>query len=521
MKNFRLSSLELTRNQQNIVNMAASIVTIGVTTAISFFLSPYIVSKLGAEANGFVNLANNFISYATIARQALNSMGSRFIMISYYNGEIEKARKYYSSLFVGDLVLSAIFLVLGFICVWKLEVILNISPDLVYDVKILFALLFANFIISTAITVWSIAPYVANKLFLTSIRSAQAALFRALIIVVLFSAFNAKVYYLAAGTLISGFFSYCYDFHYKRKLLPEFRIKKTDFSMSAIKELVSSGIWNSVSSLGSTFVNGLDLLITNLFVGATPMGVLSIAKTMPAFVSNLNEQIATVFTPSMIMDYANGNRDAIVKTVKQSSKMISVICTIPLAFLVVYGGDFYSLWQPTQDAKILQILSIITIAGRFIFSGMQPLFNIFTVVNKVKENSIVMLVTGVLSTVATFFLVKYTSLGVYAVAGVSVIFCAIKNIAFVIPFSAKYLGIKKSSFYFTLVPSVMCTAILCAIGYLFRMFVSCDSWFRMILVAAAFSIAGFIVTSYVVLNKEERTVLFGKINGVIRKIIKR
>lgn len=512
-----LVNLELTRNQQNLINTGATAVTMFVTVCIGFFLSPYIVAKLGAEANAFVALANNFISYAMIARQALDSMGSRFIMIAYYNGEIEKARKYYSSLFIGDLVLAGVFLILGFLCILKLELIIDISDNLVYDVKMLFSLLFANFVISTAVTVWSIAPYVVNKLYLSSIRTAQASLIRAVVIVLMFSVFNVKVYFIAVGTLIAGLINYCYDFHYKKKLLKEFRIRKEDFSKEAIKELLSSGIWNSVSSLGATFTNGLDLLITNLFVGATPMGVLSIAKTMPGFINTLNEQIATVFTPSMIIDYAKDDKIAIVKTIKQSSRIISVICTIPLAFLVVYGSEFYSLWQPTQDAKVLQTLSIITIAGRFLFSGMQPLFNIFTVVNKVKQNSIVMLVTGVITMVVTFILVKFTSLGVYAVVSVSVIGCAIKNLVFVIPFSAKYLGIKKSSFFYTILPSVGCTLILCGIGFVFKIVFKCNTWISMILVAGLFAIVGFEVSSLVVLNKEERKLLFEKLLKVIKR----
>ena len=41
--------------------------------------------------------------------------------MSYHKGEFEKANKYYSSLFYGDLFLGIVFSVISALCVWKLE----------------------------------------------------------------------------------------------------------------------------------------------------------------------------------------------------------------------------------------------------------------------------------------------------------------------------------------------------------------------------------------------------------------
>ena len=120
--------LELSRNQQTIINITAAVLNMLVTTLISFVLSPYIVSTLGVEANGFVGLAQNFITYAALISTALNSMGSRFMMMAYYNDEHDKFRRYYSSLLFADLLLAVTFGILGGLCVWKLEVLLDTYP---------------------------------------------------------------------------------------------------------------------------------------------------------------------------------------------------------------------------------------------------------------------------------------------------------------------------------------------------------------------------------------------------------
>ena len=60
-------------SKQLTINMIANFVNFGISLCISFFLSPYIVRTIGVEANGFITLANNFVSYTSLITIALNS----------------------------------------------------------------------------------------------------------------------------------------------------------------------------------------------------------------------------------------------------------------------------------------------------------------------------------------------------------------------------------------------------------------------------------------------------------------
>lgn len=66
--------------------------------------------------------------------------------------------------------------------------------------------------------------------------------------------------------------------HYMKKLTPWVKIERRLFSLSAVKELVGVGIWNSVNQLSQLLLTGFDLLIANVFIGSAEMGILSIAK---------------------------------------------------------------------------------------------------------------------------------------------------------------------------------------------------------------------------------------------------
>lgn len=506
-----LVDLELNSNIQLMVNLAANILAFVVTLGISFFLSPYITKHLGAEANGFVTLANNFVSYATLVKTALNAMGSRYIIVAYHRGEIDKANRYYSSLFYGDLVIGILSLILGVSIVYYLESIINIPIKLVSDVKILFLLVFLNFSFNTVTAVFSSAPYIKNKIYLQSLRDIQCNVTRAILLIVLFTFFSAKTFFLGIATVVSGGILIAYNIYYKQKLVPELRVNKKDFSFHTIKELVSQGVWNSISSLGTMLLSSFDLLITNLYIGANEMGVLSVAKSMPGMIAGMGSTLASVFFSEMSIDYAKDDMSALSKTVEKSCMIIGAIVTIPLAYLIVFGDDFYALWQPTLDSDRLQFLSILTCAGFILCAGCNSISTIFTITLHVKQSAISVLVSGIISTFVTLVLVSTTDLGIYAVAGVSTIVDTIRNIFYIIPTATKYIGLKKTAFYPVVLKSVSSTVVLCVLGFFIKRFFICDSWSMLFIIAAIFGIMGLIINFMIVLNKSAREELLKNI----------
>lgn len=116
--------------------------------------------------------------------------------------------------------------------------------------------------------------------------------------------------------------------------------------------------------------------------------------------------------------------------INRAMKLTSVVMTIPIAGIIVLGDRFFSLWVPTQDAQLLQKLSILAILGYMFTSGTQILYNVFSAVNKVKQNSIAMVLSGVASTIITLCFVKFTNYGIYAVAGVSTFVNLARNMSF-------------------------------------------------------------------------------------------
>ncbi|MFK1787361.1 lipopolysaccharide biosynthesis protein [Bacteroides fragilis] len=174
------------------INMIAQVIAFLVNVGIGLLLTPYIVKSIGKEAYGFVGLANNFISYAQIVVLALNSMAARFVTICVNRGEYVQASKYFSSVFYSNLFLSIILFVFSLVVVVNLECLINIPVEMSNDVKMLFALIFLNFILSVFFSVYSIATFTRNRLDLASIRNITSNFFRVFVLLVTFCFFFAK-----------------------------------------------------------------------------------------------------------------------------------------------------------------------------------------------------------------------------------------------------------------------------------------------------------------------------------------
>ena len=140
-----------------------------------------------------------------------------------------------------------------------------------------------------------------------------------------------------------------------------------------------------------------------------------------------------------------------------------------------------------------------------------PLYQIVTITNKVKQNSIVMIAYGFCTILVVFGCLQTTDLGVYAVAGVSLIGSFIVALCYHLPFSAIYIGLPWYSFFPEIGKSVLSLGIQSAICFficnILPLKLSWSAWFFEAIIS---SCLGLIANIFLVLNKAERTILMQK-----------
>lgn len=507
--------------KQFIINMIAQIIAFMVNGCISFFLTPYIVNAIGVEANGFVSLANEFVQYAQLLTVSLNSMAGRFITIRMHKKDKEGAVEYFSSIFIANLLLSTFLCVIFILIICYLEKLVNVSTDIVGDVKFLWTFVFTNFILSIFSSIYSTSTFIKNRLDLSALANIISYIIKGTILIIAYVILKSKVVWIIGlATLGSGLFNLLSNIYYKNKLTKELKIDKSRFNLNKIKELFMSGIWNTVSKLSSILSSGLSLLITNVFVNDFYMGILSLAKTIPHLILSLFAVLSNLFAPQLTMYYAKGDFEGMKKHLIMAIKILSVFSSIPIAVLLAFGKEFYALWAPTQDANLLYIVTIISCIELTFCLVLEPLYNIFTITNKVKNSSLFLLISSIASIITVFIgiiIIEDPIVRLLIIAGTSTFYSCIRVLLFLPMYGAKCIKSKITTFYPTILKSTLSTVILSIIGVVIKMNFKINTWLTLIIMVIAVGVSGIIVNYFLMFDKKDKRKLWNIIKRIKEK----
>ena len=512
----------MSKNKQLIINMSASLLSCLVSLGISFLITPTVIDKLGAEAQGFITMANNFVSYAAIMAMALNSMAGRFITVKIHQNDTEGANRYFNSVMYANLAIVAILLIPCTAVVVYLEKLVNISPELVSDVKILFGTMFFNFMVTIVSTTFSTATFAANRLDLSALRTIESQIFKAALLVAAFAFLPIRVSYIGIATLLANIYLFFTYIHYTKRLLPQIEISRKHFRFKTVLEIMSAGIWNTVMRAGQALTSGLDTLITNLWIGKTESGYIGTATTIVLAVNTLYETISAVFTPSLTISYAKENKEELTSDLKSAMKLTGFFANIPLCFILGFGMSFYYLWLPSQRdiIHVYYFLTVLIMMGALVGGAISPLFNVYTIVNKLKWNSLVTLIMGLMNAAVVFLLLKIPALhayGIYFVAGVSSVLGIIKNMTFTPMYAAHCLNLPKKIFYPTILRYLAVTAFMSVVFIILGKLIPTGNWGMIVVDIFVCGIVGSLINFLFLFEKKEKAIFMDTVKKVVRR----
>lgn len=486
-----------------LLNMIANTTSFVLSLVISFLLTPYITSRVGVEAYGLIGLANSFVSYIQVFTMALNSMASRFIIIEIHKNRMGKASVYFSSVLYANTIIALLLCIPSIYLISNIH-ILNISSNLLFDAKLTFGIIAISFAVNLIFSRYGLVLYVKNILWKGAFRTIESNILRVILIIVLLYFCGNSVFLISLSTFIASLYPMVFNIFYSNKLLPNLHASISNFSFRAIWELISSGIWNSITKLGQILLDGLDLLLSNIFVSGIMTGNVSIAKTIPMLYTSALAMISDSFTPRFLEFYAKGNMQDLIKEIRSSISILSMITGICLSLLIVYARDFYSLWLPELDSVLLRNITYCSVGTVLISGCIYSLYSVFSITNKLKTNSLVILITGVLSAGVTFLCLKFTDLGIYAIVGISSIFGMIRNLTFTPIYAAKCLDKPFWTFYPVILKNLLNIVVLITIYSAVRYLLPVESWSNLIVNGVINLLIGIVVTYSLVLNKDEK-----------------
>lgn len=488
------------------INIVSNVASFVVSFFIGFILTPYITKHVGKDAYGFIGLALNLTSYIGTATIAVNSMAGRFIAIHYHKQDFEQANDYYNSVLIVNTVIAAALIVPCALVVVYVKDLFHVPARLVGDVQALFALTFAWFLIGLCGTAFGVATFVSNRLDLSSLRSIGASVIRLVVVGGLYLVFKPAVYYMGLAFALMAVFEIAVNIRLIKKLTPQLVIRVKRFQTRCIKDLFGAGIWNALNAVGYMGAKGLDLLIANLYLGPVAMGTLAIAKTLPKLIGSVIGTMASAFSPQFTKSFALNDRDALKGQVMHSISILGVLTNVPLVVIMALGEPFYRQWIPTENARLLQILSIISILDLLFTGCLEGMFSLFQATNKIKVPSLAYFSLGLLNVALVLILVNIQALHpfrLYIIAGVSTLLYIALAVSFLPYYTHLLLNIRLSTIFATIVRSSSTCIVLSLVFGLVVNRLDIKGWFSIVVAGIIIAVIALVVSMMVIFGFKE------------------
>ena len=470
---------------------------------ISLVLTPYITDILGTDAYGFVTLAKTIANYAIILTTCLNAYSSRYITIAFHKGDLKKANEFYSSVFIANVVLSAIVLLFAAGFVLNLDRFIEVPERLLFDVRILFYLDFINYMIIATGTVFTAPAYIKNRLDLNSIVKIVTYGVEAALLVIFFRNFPPRIFFVGYALVASSIVTLLLNVIVKTYLLPELHVMRKDFSLVAVRQLVLSGLWNSFNSLGNILNSGLDLLISNLMLTGIAMGQLSIVKTLTSIFTILFSTVTQPFHPILLKKYSREDLSGVKIELQRAMMVCGYFSNMLFAGLIGFGLVYYKLWTPNQNIDLLYTVTLVTLIGMVVEGPAFPLLYVYTLTVKNRIPCIITILSGLLNVAGMFILLKFFDAGLYGVVGTTAILAWGTYFVFTPIYSARCLKLRWNAFYLAFIRNLVSAVCITAVVVALAKLISPNSWLGLIMSAGISCMIGLPIHILITATKRD------------------
>ncbi|MDM5299513.1 MATE family efflux transporter [Bacillus pumilus] len=433
-------------NRAFLYNISANLITFVLMMLMSVCLTPYIVHTLGVEAFGLIHLTQNMINYLSVITASLSAVVVRFFSVAAHKGEMEKAQSYLASYFVSAILLSISLFSACLLLSKQLVDWLHVPGHLAQDTQIAFIFGGLLFMLNFVMSGIGAAPFYANKLYISSAGQAVQMFCRALSIVLLFTFATPNIWHIPLAAVIGSIAAMGFALYYFKKLIPWFSFKWRYVSLSSSLTLVRSGVWHSFEQMGILLFLQIDLLMTNLLMGAEATGQYAAILQFPLLLRTLAGTLAVVFAPTITKFYSNQDEEGLVQYAAKAIKWSGLFVAFPAALLGGLAGPLMQLWlgPAYEELKWLLMIHAAYLCVTLMFL---PLTYVPTAFNRLKVPAVVTLVLGVSNVLLAYGLTQVFQLGLYGIASAGAVVLLIKNVMFLPFYTSKITKQRRAIFY--------------------------------------------------------------------------
>jgi O-antigen/teichoic acid export membrane protein len=343
-------------------NVIFSWVAFVVTVAVNFFLSPFVVHRLGNTAYGIWVLLASLVGYMGLLDLGVRSAVTRYVARHHARVEDAEAGKVASA---GLVIFSAAGLVavsISAIVAVLLPHLFTIPPRELGVARVVVILGGLNVALSLVSGVFGGAVGAMQRFDLDALVGIGVTAVRAVLLVVTLSAggglLAVALIQLGCTVLQGGVF-----FGISARLYPELRYSHRGIERAHITKIFSVGIYASLLQISSALIFSADSMVIGSFLPVAAVTFFAIAATLTDYTRSVLSAISQTMTPrASALDGIGAERE--LERVLLDAGALATLVALPITItFMLRGGTFIGLWMgPSYASSSGAILFVLSVA---------------------------------------------------------------------------------------------------------------------------------------------------------------
>ncbi len=406
MNTLKEEETETTQPKENLSkrflpNAIMNISSLIVTGVIGLLMVPYYIGSLGIAAYGIVPVALFMVGYVTVVSDSIVNATYRYLVISIQKGDYEDANRTYSTAVYGLLLIVAVAIPLATLFSYFTPEFFDITENDARSVRILFMCILASVLTTVWSNVFAVVLMANNRMDLQSLARIIQSVSQVVLIVILFTALYPSIVGIGVSYLLMAIVTMGIYHAFSRRVAPEIRSSRKNFSMRRFREIARVSGWNLVTAVGNLLFMQMSLIMANIFFGSAAGGEFSIVVSIISIIIALSTAITNTFSPIIYNRFATGSLKDMTDIARSAVKVVGILMAPILAFICVFSPQALTIWVGEEFTHLSRILWIM-LAFMVGFEAISPVNTISLAHLKIKIPAVMTVIFGIFNIVLAF-----------------------------------------------------------------------------------------------------------------------
>lgn len=464
-------------------------IVIILNTIVGLLYTPYMLRMMGQSEYGLYSLVASVIAYLTVLDLGFGNAIVRYTAKFRAEKKTEEQYEMFGMFFLLYLVIGIIAFGIGLGLYFNVDTLFgNTMTDVELDrARIMMLLLVANLAFTFPMSIWSsIIQAYEDFVFQKSLNIFRIILNTAVMICLLH--FGYKAVAMVVVQTIFNVLTLLVNFIYcRRKLNIHIYFRFKHFHWGFLKEVAIYSFWIFLNAIMDRVYWSTGQFVLGAMVGTSAVAVFAIAIQLEGMYMQFSTAISSVFLPKVTaMVATNRSRKEISDLFIRTGRMQYIVLAYILSGFIIFGQQFLELWAGAgySDAYIISLLFFIPLTVPLI----QNLgITILQARNEMKFRSVLYIIIALVSLAMQIVLTRYFG-GIGCAMGVSGALVVgqilIMNVYYRRKQDLDIMTFWKEISKMSIIPIVLIFSSMLIIRHFFAL----DSWGKLILGIAAFSL---------------------------------